>query len=583
LTEQHRSGRWSLALLALLLSTRASAAPVNWQGWTFDYAVSGNNDGLSLSDVSFQGRPLIRKLSLPVMRVFYDGNACGPYADRLGGTLSPIPWASNATLAQREFSLNGQQWYEIGIRDQIGSYDIYQAYYLSADGIIDAHIYSKGLQCVVDHVHYPNWRIDFDLDGTGSDQILGDRGAGFEALTQEFDARATSAADHAWRVRDATTGLAVDVLPGFADFSIPDGNTTVPVTAYSENAVFGRLYRSNEDTGWTYGPNTQVPYNNAEDIGTADTVFWYEAWLPHAADEGSQLWHSTGLRLVTRLAGTPPPVSPPPAAGTSFAGGAITIGDNRAATPYPSVIEVSGLSGTIAKVTVRIDGLTHSFPDDIDMALVGPGGQAVMLMSDVGGSADVNGISLTFDSAAFGTLLDNTRIAPGIVRPTDFGTGDAFPGPAPAGSYGADLAAFAGLVPNGSWRLYVVDDESNDSGTIASGWTLTLVTTPPPDTDADGVPDSADNCSAVANGPLQPDAGGASQRDTDGDGYGNLCDGDFDNNGFVNYADLAVFRAAFGTGNADADLDGSGNIVNFTDLAIFRALFGKAPGPGASR
>lgn len=581
----NKNKSWLAPLVAAALVTvaqpAAAAGSVSWQGWTFDHDVSGSYDGLSLSNVTYQGHTLIEKLSLPVMRVFYENNDCGPYADRLGGSLSVIPWANNTKLLQREFTLNGEQWYEIGIRDQIGSYDIYQAYYLSAGGTIDAHIYSKGLQCVTDHVHYPNWRIDFDIDGAGADQVLGDRGIGFELLSQEFDGRATAAVNHAWRVRDATTGAYVDVLPGFPDFSIPDGNTTVPVTAYDQHSVFGRLYRSSEDTGWTYGPNTQVPYNNLENISAADTVLWYEAFLPHEADEGESLWHSTGVRLVAHIGASSAPVPTPPPGGTAFTGGAITIRDNQVAAPYPSTIAVAGLAGTIEKVTVRLDGLTHTYPDDIDLLLVGPGGQAVMLMSDAGGGANVSNMPLTFDSAAFATVLENTKIAGGIVQPADYDPGETLPAPAPAGPYGTDLAVFNGLSANGTWSLFVDDDENTDSGSIG-GWTLTITTVaPPPDADSDGVEDALDNCTNAPNGPLIPDVGGASQRDTDGDGYGNLCDGDFDNNGFVNYVDLAYFRNAFGSEDADADLDGSGGMVNFVDLAIFRSLFGNPPGPAA--
>lgn len=96
--------------------------------------------------------------------------------------------------------------------------------------------------------------------------------------------------------------------------------------------------------------------------------------------------------------------------------------------------------------------------------------------------------------------------------------------------------------------------------TIASG----------PDTDGDGVPDPGDNCTLVPN---------ADQRDTNGDGYGNVCDGDLDDSGgLVNVADLALFRVAFGSGDADADFNGSGS-VNAADLALFRLMFGKDPGP----
>lgn len=299
-----------VGIAALVNVHDAGAAAVTWNSWTFDYEISGNYDGLSLKNLTYQGHTLIYKINIPVIRVFYDNNVCGPYADRLGGTLSPIPWANNATVAQREFTLDGRQWYEIGIRDQIGNYDLYQVFYLSADGIFDAHIYSKGLQCVVDHVHYPNWRIDFDVDGAANDVLEHNDGTGFQTDNIEFNSRATTAIEHGWRVRDANTGLYVDILPGFSGFSIPDGSATVPVEDYTQNTVFGRLYHATEDTGWTYGPNTQVPFNDYENILNADLVAWYEAYMPHSAAEGSVLWHSTGIRLVSSLTDTKSPSTP---------------------------------------------------------------------------------------------------------------------------------------------------------------------------------------------------------------------------------------------------------------------------------
>ncbi|GEM_PF-2226222 len=89
------------------------------------------------------------------------------------------------------------------------------------------------------------------------------------------------------------------------------------------------------------------------------------------------------------------------------------------------------------------------------------------------------------------------------------------------------------------------------------------------DTDGDGIFDHQDNCIEIAN----PD-----QRDSNGDGFGNACDADLDNNGYVSFNDLELFKAAFNTNNADADFDGSG-FVSFNDLAIFRQLFNKPPGP----
>jgi hypothetical protein len=105
----------------------------------------------------------------------------------------------------------------------------------------------------------------------------------------------------------------------------------------------------------------------------------------------------------------------------------------------------------------------------------------------------------------------------------------------------------------------------------------------PMDSDNDGLPDSfaglADNCTLVPNGPNDTATAGPSQNDSNGDGFGNWCDADLDQSGFVNFGDLAAFKAAFGTTDADADFDGSGGIVNFGDLARFKALFGAPPGP----
>jgi len=91
------------------------------------------------------------------------------------------------------------------------------------------------------------------------------------------------------------------------------------------------------------------------------------------------------------------------------------------------------------------------------------------------------------------------------------------------------------------------------------------------DQDVDGIADATDNCVDVYN----PD-----QRDSNGDDYGNACDPDLNNDGIVNFADLAKMKSVFFTtnANADADLNGDG-IVNFADLARFKRSFLKAPGP----
>jgi subtilisin-like proprotein convertase family protein len=160
----------------------------------------------------------------------------------------------------------------------------------------------------------------------------------------------------------------------------------------------------------------------------------------------------------------------------------ITINDNAAASPYPSAIVVPTTAGTITKVTATIYGLTHDRQNDLDILLVGPLGQKVLLMSDVGGGASVANVNLTFDDAA-GVFLPTgaVPITTGTYKPTEGGAAsDTFSAAAPAAPYGLTLSVFNGSNPEGTWSLYVMDDRAINTGSISGGWRLSLQTTAPP-------------------------------------------------------------------------------------------------------
>jgi hypothetical protein len=154
----------------------------------------------------------------------------------------------------------------------------------------------------------------------------------------------------------------------------------------------------------------------------------------------------------------------------------INIGFSSIASPYPSTIDVTGLTGAVTKVTARLNNLSHSFPEDIDILLVSPSGQTLKLMSDCGGGVAVNSITLTFDDAA-PNFLEGVIVS-GTFKPTDFNIGtDVFPSPAPPPPYAATLSTFNGFSPNGLWSLYVVDGfPEEDGGSIAGGWSLSIDT-----------------------------------------------------------------------------------------------------------
>ena len=127
-------------------------------------------------------------------------------------------------------------------------------------------------------------------------------------------------------------------------------------------------------------------------------------------------------------------------------------------------------------------------------------------------------------------------------------------------------------------RMLNLTNGSSGSGIVTaavggSGSALTspgsLVTVLGTNADVDTVLDYRDNCLLVTN---------PNQRDTNGDGFGNICDADLNNDGQVNLSDFSLFRSAFGKTSPDADFNGDGQ-VNLSDYSAFRSMFGSEPGP----
>lgn len=154
------------------------------------------------------------------------------------------------------------------------------------------------------------------------------------------------------------------------------------------------------------------------------------------------------------------------------------------ATPYPSSINVSGMTGPVTRVAVTLDGLTTTMLRDMDFLLVGPTGAKFIFFSD-GASGVFVGVDdriYTFADDAATTFPFNFDPPSGTYKPTSGDVlADSFPAPAPAGPYNQPTAStfasvFNGTDPNGSWSLYAVDDSLNFPGSINSGWSVTITT-----------------------------------------------------------------------------------------------------------
>jgi hypothetical protein len=160
----------------------------------------------------------------------------------------------------------------------------------------------------------------------------------------------------------------------------------------------------------------------------------------------------------------------------------IVINDATSASPYPSTINVSGVGGSLIKVTVTFAKLAHSWPADIDALLESPYQQTALLMANAGGGNGVTNVTLTFDDFAsiYPTNLPQAgQIISHTYRPTAYFPVAMFPVPAPVPPYATNLSGFSGSNPNGTWSLFVIDDSAINAGAISNGWSLSVVTASP--------------------------------------------------------------------------------------------------------
>ena len=123
---------------------------------------------------------------------------------------------------------------------------------------------------------------------------------------------------------------------------------------------------------------------------------------------------------------------------------------------FASEIQVASIVEMVTEISITFSDLFHSHPADIDALVVGPGGQNVLLMSDVGEllsevDSIIDDVNLVFRDG-FGTLPGNVRITSGTYGPTNYQgmvkdvpeMDTMSPAMPPPGPYGASLSVFNG-------------------------------------------------------------------------------------------------------------------------------------------
>jgi hypothetical protein len=157
-------------------------------------------------------------------------------------------------------------------------------------------------------------------------------------------------------------------------------------------------------------------------------------------------------------------------------------GTKGPANNYPGIVNVSGVPGTVTNVTLTAIDFTSN--KDLDMALVGPNGAQVMLLSDACSTGGAGHEFWTFDDAA-PVFVNQFSCASGqhsSVRPTNYELeldNLAVKG-GPAGPFTDSLSVFEGISPNGVWKLFMLDDTDGSVGFQMPAFALNLEVEPPP-------------------------------------------------------------------------------------------------------
>ncbi len=118
----------------------------------------------------------------------------------------------------------------------------------------------------------------------------------------------------------------------------------------------------------------------------------------------------------------------------------------------------------ITSIELEITGLSHSYPDDLDIFLIDPAltNDFVLIMSDVGNAFDLSAVAavdLIFSDIATAVLPDEGLIESGTYRPQ---------GLAQARDLG--MGNYIGVSGGGPqpWLLVVIDDALDDVGSFES-------------------------------------------------------------------------------------------------------------------
>lgn len=311
---------------------------VTWRDWAFRYWIdNGNEEGLVIANVQYKGRGVLRKASLPVVRVKYHGDGssigsgCGPFADKffnfnLLGILSPAlshrtvrpfpgkPGASDV-VSYEGVSADGTPLLGLFVYAEIGGYRLWHGWVFADGGRLEPTLYSSGWSCsqgVVknDHRHHPYWRLEFAINGARNDvwELRSSSGGKPVARKLGYEENIARAANEELTIVVAAQNNAPQhaLVQYPKNVNEPADGPGRPWYEFSKIDAGLRLYRAEEDRGWEFGARGELGYMDfPEPVDNKENVLWLSGHLGHRYivgkdDENNNSWHWTGpvIQLV---------------------------------------------------------------------------------------------------------------------------------------------------------------------------------------------------------------------------------------------------------------------------------------------
>jgi len=281
-------------------------------------ASSGTNgSGVELRYVDYRGKRVLYRAHVPILNVKYDDDACGcgPYRDwqyqetffeangtdvgSTGFRVCPNPAQTILDTGTDAGNFRGVAVYVQGqevvlVSEMLaGWYRYISEWRLHADGTIRPRFGFTAVQykCVCHrHHHHVYWRLDFDIRTAGTNvvheyndpPIIGN--SNWHTKYYEIKRPRDPAHNRKWRIENAATGEAYELIPGATD-----GVATLsPDWDFPRGDVWILKYHGNEidDGVIAIGPPYEADIlntwqSNFEPIQNQDVVIWYAAHFTH--------------------------------------------------------------------------------------------------------------------------------------------------------------------------------------------------------------------------------------------------------------------------------------------------------------